>query len=315
MRRNKLYYRVLVVILASILLTSCHKNDSPFSKRMNVLFIGSSYGVNTFAHFPAMATAAGINTDAYAVYRGAMTLHDIRAIIEQQEMPDVYHYSSDTPLWNKVFYPRFDDLFLSIEWDVIVFQRAAPGNEGGSDKWDLSMEEDMSFIMNYFKKNTQKPLKIYFNTCFSRPVGSFTNGRPSQRVQTATIMNTIRTIKGQFDIEVIPSAIAVQNIRETEVSLFHTSNGQHFDVPDLTGQGHHLDTGVGSYLLGCLLYQQICGDLFGLDISDLVYFPSLSSVHGFVFSDQWYTQVPMDIARKCIECATNSLLEYRASLD
>ena len=72
-------------------------------------------------------------------------------------------------------------------------------------------------------------------------------------------------------------------------------------IPDLTGVGDHLDIGLGSCVLGCLLFEQICGSRFNMTIKDVSYIPVLGDVHNNagVFPDESFTQTDVIQSHCC----------------
>ena len=121
-------------------------------------------------------------------------------------------------------------------------------------------------------------------------------------------MSSAETMRSQFGVDIIPAAIAVQNARETSLSLVETTNTNNYETPDLAGQGDHLDTGVGSYILGCLVFDFIFGKIGKYCLENAV-IPTIDDVHGNpCFDDQYYTQITESqamIARYCAKCAIN----------
>ena len=72
-------------------------------------------------------------------------------------------------------------------------------------------------------------------------------------------------------------------------------------------QVEHLDTGVGSYILGCLLYEMILGKVFNMSILTNTNLPTLANVTGNgCFADSNFTQITQEqaqIARYAAMCA------------
>ena len=69
-------------------------------------------------------------------------------------------------------------------------------------------------------------------------------------------------------------------------------------IPDMAEDSMHLDTGVGSYVCGALLYEYLIGGRYGKSILTNGYVPTLADVAsmGFPFPQSAYTQpMPEDI--------------------
>lgn len=291
--------------IAFVVFSACERVDeNDPQKELKVLFIGSSFGVNTFAQFPAMATVGGLYITAVCAYQGGMTLKDLRNHIEDSsKITECFCYSSSKQKWCKWGSLTVEELLRDENWDIIILQRSAPGKDGGSDVWSDEMSEDFSFILHYIEEHTGCQPSIMFNSCFSRPVCSFAGGKEEQISQTRAIMNTARIVEEGFKIRIIPSAVAIQTARGTSLAYIKTSNSMQYQIPDMTGLGQHLDTGVGSYVLGCLLFELICEPILGVSVTELNYLPSLSDVKGLVFADQWFTRISERDAQVAIQCA------------
>ena len=289
-------------------LTSCRRMEvSGPLKKLSVLFVGSSFGVNTFAQFPALAAAGGVSITAMGAYQGGMTLKDLRWHIENSSaIMESYKFTSGSLSWFNNGPMLFEQLLRAEKWDIIILQRAAPGKDGGSDIWSEDMAEDPSYILHFIRDRVPYQPIILFNSCFSRPVCCF-ESRDEQVSQTTAIMNTARLVEKDFKISIIPAAVAIQKARSTELAYLRTSNSLQYPIPDLTGLEQHLDTGVGSYVLGCLLFEQICKPIVGTSITEIDYIPTLKDVKGFVFDDKWFTQISEDDAKMARQCALYAL--------
>lgn len=289
-------------------LASCSRMEvSESQKKLSVLFVGSSFGVNTFAQFPALATAGGVSITAIGAYQGGMTLKDLRRLIENSSaIMESYKYTSGDLSWINNGPMLFEKLLLTEKWDIIILQRAAPGKDGGSDIWSIDMAEDLSFILRFIEDRVSYQPIIMFNSCFSRPI-CFFESREEQVSQTTAIMNTAKLVEEDFRISIIPAAVAIQKARSTDLAYLKTSNSLQYPIPDLTGLEQHLDTGVGSYVLGCLLFEQICKPIVGISITEIDYIPTLKDVKGFVFDDKWFTQISEDDAKIAKQCALYAL--------
>lgn len=261
-------------------------------KFLNVLYIGSSFGVCTFVQFPALAASAGIKIIGGNLYKGSCTLKDVASICSCNgdfETGAIFSYISNKWEFSS---KNILDMLHEVEWDIVVLQRAAPGKNGGCDQWDDEMAEELRYIISYITENTHKRPLIYFSSCFSRSVGTL-GSRENQLESVEKIISTSLQVRDEFDVEIIPAATAVQNARFTTLANVATFNSNHYPIPDMTGEGDHLDTGLGSYVLGCLMFEQICGKFYEMSISDLDYIPTLKDVQNNAcgFKDECFTEV------------------------
>lgn len=273
-------------------------------KSLKVLNISSSFGVNTFVQFPALAVAGGVDVVCGQLYSGSASLADIVSIINGTGNFQ-YGRLNTNGTWKSAS-ANIATMLGLYDWDIIILQRAAPGNTGGSDTWTTAMADELETIIQYIAAHTTGHPKIMFNSYFARPVGKYAD-RAAQVAVTEQIMATAKEMQEQFGVEVIPSGIAIQNARSTSLAYVDTVNTSGYDIPDLAGEGDHLDTGVGSYILGCLLYEQILGNRFDMSVLEQTTVPTLANVTGNgAFSDSDFTQITAEqarIARYAAMCA------------
>lgn len=266
-------------------------------KSLCVLSIGSSFGVNVFVQFPALASSIGIEIIGTNMYKGSCSLHEIAELCRNDEQFEgSATYSFKTRSW-KPSSRRVSEVLRSQDWDIIILQRPAPGQVGGSDQWTVDMAKDLDYILKYIQFGASGHPKVMFCSSFSRSVGQL-GSREKQFASVELIMQTSKQISDSFGLDIIPAAVAVHNARITSLSRVQTYNSMGYDIPDLTGEGNHLDTGVGSYILGCLLFEQICGKRYDLSILNVPYIPTIEDVRGNAggFNDSNYTQITAEQA-------------------
>ena len=281
--------------------------EETVKKQIKVLLIGSSFGVNTIVQFPAIAIAGGIDATVGNLYKGSCTLSDIVNIINETDSFNTGRiYTKQSNAWTNAT-SDFEQMLALHDWDIIIVQRAAPNKAGGSDSWTNEMANDLKTILQYIQAHTTNHPKIMFNSVFGRSVGYFNGSRENEIASANLIMTTAKTMQEQFGLEIIPAAIAIQNARNTSLSYVQTYNSAGYTIPDLTGEGDHLDTGVGSYILGCLLFEQICGKRFDLSVINIDTLPTLANVaNNGCFADSCFTQITAEqarIARYAAMCA------------
>lgn len=282
------------------------------TKSLKLLLIGSSFGVNTICNFPSLCDAAGIHITCCNMYKGSCTLEDVKTNIDtDNNIFTTRVWSSDNKSWTSSTYKNVSDVMPMDDWDVVILQRAAPGKEGGSDYWTDDMADQYEFILDYIRTHATNTPKIYFNSVFGRPLAKNGNNRQTQRDQALLIMSTAMEMQDQFGVEVLPISIALQNARETELSLLATSNSKGYVVPDLTGNEDHLDIGIGSYLLGCCVFEKICGDFFNMSILEVNHIPTWAEIQNNAagWGIQYFTsptERTAKIARYCAMCSVRN---------
>ena len=299
-----LFFSFEVLLASCSIIEDLQPAKDKYEQSLKVLSIGSSFGVNTFVQFPAICRLSGIEIIAGNLYKGACTLSDVADICKDGgSFAAGTIYTSDNPQWVSSCAGIIDMLQL-YDWDIIILQRSAPGNPGGSDRWTPDMESDLAYVINYVCESLPKRPLFLFNSGFSRPVCSI-GSREKQLESVNNIMSTAKIVSDTFNIDIIPSGTAIHNARTTWLSSVETFNSLHYEIPDLAGEGDHLDTGLGSFILGCLLFEQICGNTFNLHIGKSMIIPRLSDVHNNAagFADSNFTQPTQNQAMVAIESA------------
>ena len=267
------------------------------NKVLRVLSIGSSFGVNVFIQFPSLASSVGIDITGTNLYKGSCSLHEMANLCRNDaEFDGSATYTHKTKSWEPSS-KLVSEVLRSQNWDVIILQRPAPGQVGGSDQWTEDMAKDLNYILGYIESHALGHPKVMFCSSFSRSI-CLLGSREKQLESVELIMETSKKISESFGLEIIPAAIAIHNARITNLSQVATYNSFGYDIPDLTGEGNHLDTGVGSYILGCLLFEQICGKRYDLSVLNVPYIPTIEDVRGNAggFNDNNFTQITPDQA-------------------
>ena len=256
-------------------------------KSLKVLFVGSSYGVNTISMFPVLAHKAGIDIICGSLYYGSASIGvvDIRPLAH---IPSKFANNTDFG-WYKKFiggawesgvgeegYRTYQYALEDEEWDIIIFQRGAEElkiNVPWSDMQTSCLQQ----MIEYTRNNCNYEPAILFADGLANPVGyGGYQTRESQNEQTRHIIETSQIMKSKFGIDVIPVGVALQNARNTVLHNYGYNNG--LENHDLASDTQHLDAGLGYYVTGATLFEFIIKPLFGTSIINLDYLPRVTDV-------------------------------------
>lgn len=270
-------------------------DNIPVSKKLKVLLVGSSHGVNTISMFPVLCKAAGIDIVCGNLYSGSATIGLPPATIPNSQIPcmaknnlsferfAVYENGS----WSTKTTKTLKYALETYEWDVVIVQR---GNTE-VEKWDDTMDGFFQYLLDYIKDNAIKGLdennqpiyytpRIYFNSGLAN--GS-SYGALTQVNTTNNIISTSEVMKSRWGIDIIPTAVALQYARKTilhNVGAWVPPYDPPGDMPDLTYDGQHIDTGIGQYVLACCVFEKIIKDFFNMGVRELKYLPVYSDISG-----------------------------------
>lgn len=306
-------------------------SPSAASKKLNVLLVGSSHGVNTISMFPVLCKAAGIDIVCGNLYSGSATIGLPPSSIPNNQIPykaqknaeferfAVYENGS----WSTKATKTLKYALETYEWDVIIVQR---GNSE-VEKWDDTMDGFLQYLLDYIKDNAIKgqdennhPIyytpRIYFNSGLAN--GS-SYGSPTQVDTTDNIMSTSEVMKSRWGIDIIPTAVALQYARKTvlhNVGAWVPPYDPPGDKPDLTYDGQHIDTGIGQYVLACCVFEKIIKDFFNMSVRELKYLPVYSDISGNTTNatEAYFTPISEYYSRIGKTCAALACddMEYKA---
>lgn len=251
-------------------------------KPLKVLLIGSSFGVNTIIQFPFICKSADVDVICGNLYRGACTSADIVDIINEDKSWEIGRiFLPNNGVWTTAT-KDFETMLKYTDWDIIILQRGR--NE--SKTWTQTMESNFQIIVEYIRDNVTGTPEIFINTLFADPV--YSTDKTVQISNTNLINSTAKQMQDSFGFEIIPVATAVQNARMTNLIGFGSVDET---IPDMAEDSIHLDTGIGSYVTGAVLFEYIIGKRFGKSIIANSYMPTSADIYSMgIFPQAAYTQ-------------------------
>lgn len=280
---------------------------------LKVMNIGSSHGMDMIQSFPALAKSAGINIKCANLYSGGIQLSAI--LNNCINNTDFQHYSvnENGSSWTKTTTGTGTRTVLNAlqdeRWDIIILQRSAYN----TNTWTTSQRDSLFGIIKYIYENTDYNPKILFSLGHPPAVGNASTPTLSDQNQwyLDSVTGALEMQKDWY-LDIIPTGTAVQNARTTFLKLYGTGANQ-----DLCRDLLHLDTGIGTYITGCTLFEYIIGKRFDLSILTNKYIPSLSELSGLYGSASTYTQPTQqmaEVARYCAMAAIQNPYEVSVNL-
>lgn len=295
--------------LASIISASSI-NGSDLGRSLKVMNIGSSHGIDMIQSFPILANKAGINIQCANLYTGGIQLSAILDNCTNNVDFQRYSVNRTGESWSTITSGTGTRTVLnalhSERWDIIILQRSAYN----TNTWTQSQKESLYGIIKYITENIDYKPKILFSLGHPPAVGNAST--PTLADQNQWYLDSVAgALQMQQDwyLDIIPTGTAVQNARSTFLKLYGTGDNQ-----DLCRDLLHLDTGIGTYITGCVLFEYIIGKRFDLSILTNKYIPKLSDLSGILGSVTTYTQPTERMAEVVRYCAMAAIQEpYKIS--
>jgi hypothetical protein len=265
-------------------------------KSLKVLFVGSSFGVNTISMFPVLATKAGVDIVCGSLYYGSASIGLVtsRPLAHQ---PSKWALNTDYG-WYKKFMDgawkngtgeegrrTYKYALQDEKWDIIIIQRGAEELKLSSAytlSWTDEQTSCLQQMVEYTRSHCDYEPVVMFADGLANPVGHAerfgTQTRETQIQQTQKIIETAQVMKSKFGIDVIPVGVALQNARNTVLSQYGYHDGLTSYPADMVSDTQHLDAGIGYYVTGATLFEFIIKPRFGISVMNLDYLPVINDV-------------------------------------
>lgn len=282
-------------------------------RSLKVMNIGSSHGMDMIQSFPSLAKSAGINIKCANLYTGGIQLSAILDNCINNLDFATYATNENGSSWGKISDGVGTRTVLKAlqdeRWNIIILQRAAYH----TNTWTQSQQDSLFGIIKYITDNVDYSPKILFSMGHPPAVGN--ESTPTLQDQNQWYLDSVTgalEMQKNVYLDIIPTGTAIQNARSTFLKNYGTGENQ-----DLCRDLLHLDTGIGTYITGCLLFEYIIGKRFDLSILTNKYIPSLSELSGLYGSSSTYTQPTermAEVARYCVMAAIQNPYEVSENL-
>jgi hypothetical protein len=282
-------------------------------RSLKVLNIGSSHGIDMIQSFPILAKEAGVNIKCANLYTGGIGLPDILDNCINDIDFQIYSVNENGSSWQRTTTGTGTRTVLnalqSEQWDIIILQRRAYS----TNTWTQLQQDSLFGIIKYITENVDYKPKILFSLGHPPAVGNAST--PTLQDQTQWYLDSVAgalEMQKNVYLDIIPTGTAIQNARSTFLKNYGTGENQ-----DLCRDLLHLDTGIGTYITGCLLFEYIIGKRFDLSILTNKFIPQLAHISGILGSVETYTQpteIMAEAARYCAMAAIQNPYEVSENL-
>lgn len=236
----------------------CNKPLPYMPVRLDVLFIGNSFSIDTNEAMPSILNSLGMSmVDIYVLYRPGCSLKQHYENLKSNEkVYELYRYNRDgSKKLEKAISLR--EAMRRFPYDVVVFQQYSL--ESGNYS---SYEPYLSKLIQAYSILTISPRTTYaFNETWAYSSKHKNIGRyKDQANMYRSICNAVKEMKARSGIDIIiPCGTAVQNARR--VKALATDN-------EFTRDNQHIDLTMGRYLLACTFFESVIGPCYSRSIRD-----------------------------------------------
>lgn len=220
---------------------------------IKILFIGSSWGEDTYYLVPKVFAASGIN----AIIGGCLIpggTFQMYVDAWRKNTHIQFRYSEYGADWIEAQVPFAHALVEKQDWDIIVFQQ----NAADSFYWER-YQPGMASLLEILKMNVLNR-KVCFalnQTWTPAPDHMAEYGFDNQRKMYEASLEANNNAAQATGVDVIiPCGMAVYALRSTSKNTMN----------DLTWDGIHLDQGVGRYLTACTVFETLIAPIYGVNV-------------------------------------------------
>lgn len=226
--------------------------------KLDVLFIGNSFSIDTSTALPSILKSMGLNTVAvYVLYKGGCSMKQHYEYFKSNEpVYELWQFDSsgEKRLEKKT---TIRDVMKRFAYDVVVFQQYSL-ESGNYD----SYEPYLSKLIQAYKVTTIAPRTTF---AFNQTWAYSSKHKEIKRYGTQEdmwkkICAASNEMKQKSGIDVIiPCGTAVQNARKT--NSITTNN-------EWTRDNQHISLYQGRYLLACTFFESVIAPCFNADLRD-----------------------------------------------
>lgn len=217
--------------------------DRAITDEMNMLLIGSSWGVDTIAVLNQICYNLSVPVSTGNLYKSGGTVADYLEAIENNTT-NTFFFNTGGVQGSGESKTVLQALQYK-DWDIVIIQEGS--NDSLSDKQGFN--EDVAELLAYLKNNVTNPNCMFVINSMWTPKGAQSEQGMSYKV--------LRKLMKQTGIDaIVPVGSALQHLRETSVN-----NGN-----DIYRDGLHLDVGVGRFTASAAIYIQFVWPIYGVSI-------------------------------------------------
>jgi hypothetical protein len=226
--------------------------------KLDVLFIGNSFSIDTSTALPEILKSMGINNvNVYVLYRGGCSMKQHYEYFKSGEkVYELYRYNSQGEQQLEKT-TSIGEVMQRFPYDVVVWQQYS------LESGDYSTYEP--YLSKLIQAYNITKLSARTTFAFNETWAYASNHKNLTKYKTQknmwkSICTSVRKMKAASGIDiVIPCGTAVQNARN--VAALNVDN-------ELTRDGTHINLYAGRYLLACTFFESIIAPCLNRSIRD-----------------------------------------------
>lgn len=227
-------------------------------QKLDVLFIGNSFSIDTSAALPSILSSLGINNvNVYVLYKGGCSMKQHYEFYKSNEkVYELYRYNSQGEVQLEKA-TSIKEAMQRFPYDVVVWQQYSL--ESGDY---TSYEPYLSKLIqayNITKLAARTTFAFNETWAYASNAKNLTRYK-NQKNMWKSICTAVRKMKAASGIDIIiPCGTAVQNAREVEALKVDN---------ELTRDGTHINYFAGRYLLACTFFESIIAPCLNRNLRD-----------------------------------------------
>lgn len=251
-------------------------------EEINVLLIGSSYGVDTISGVTEIASNLGVNVNTGNLYIPVGSPKDyLEAITKNSSI--TYYFRSSEQSQNSTTGKTVKDAINHKNWDVIILQ-----NNYSEQMVKVDFNESFAKFLAYVRQNIVNPRTVFAINNTWAPQSSL--NKQSLIYEVAWDLS----IQSGIDL-IVPSGRAIELLRQTSLNDGH----------DIQRDDLHLNLGIGRYTVSCALFESVIAPICGVSMKE-------NTFKGFIsLNDETETYPRIEVTdgnrNVCIECALKAV--------
>ena len=227
-------------------------------QKLDVLFIGNSFSIDTSAALPSILSSLGINNvNVYVLYKGGCSMKQHYEFYKSNEkVYELHRYNSQGEVQLEKA-TSIKEAMQRFPYDVVVWQQYSL--ESGDY---TSYEPYLSKLIqayNITKLAARTTFAFNETWAYASNAKNLTRYK-NQKNMWKSICTAVRKMKAASGIDIIiPCGTAVQNAREVEALKVDN---------ELTRDGTHINYFAGRYLLACTFFESIIAPCLNRNLRD-----------------------------------------------
>lgn len=227
-------------------------------QKLDVLFIGNSFSIDTSVALPSILSSLGINNvNVYVLYKGGCSMKQHYEYYKSGEkVYELYRYNSQGEQQLEKA-TSIGEVMSRFPYDVVVWQQYS------LESGDYTTYEP--YLSKLIQAYNITKLAARTTFAFNETWAYASNNKNLSKYKTQknmwkSICTSVRKMRAASGIDIIiPCGTAVQNAREVETLKIDN---------ELTRDGTHINLYAGRYLLACTFFESIIAPCLNRNLRD-----------------------------------------------